>query len=156
VAYAVEFARFQLGQINKKLGRPDRANGNTTAAPAARIGKALRHLRHAAKGPRQSGLRAASLDHLTVWAPDPHLCAGDRARRQLGSQDADASDAIESELQGRFDLGIERGSEVRIRPAIVRPREEHAMRPHGAIKNEKAQLGRTKVLQTQDTRWTGR
>ena len=33
VAYAVEFARFQLGQINKKLGRPDRANGNTTAAP---------------------------------------------------------------------------------------------------------------------------
>ena len=44
-------------------------------------------------------------------------------------------------FQGRFDLSIERGSDERIRPAIVHPREEHAMRPHGAIKNEKAQLG---------------
>ena len=49
------------------------------------------------------------LEHLTVRAPDPHLCAGDGARRQPGSLDADAFDAIHSNLQGWFHLGIEGG-----------------------------------------------
>ena len=41
------------------------------------------------------------------------------------------------------------GSGVRIRPAIVHPREENAMRPHGESKMRNA-----KVLQKQDTGWT--